>query len=94
MRSSHNDIRCDVFHIRVCPRKPAAKFLHRHFETRRGVAAPAIFEGQITAERTIAVVAGQARHAARGGKMFKRSRRANLSRLWGAGSQPVAIGAG
>ena len=58
------------------------------------MAALAVFEGEIAAERTFAVVTGETRAAASGGEVFRCGRRAYLTSLCGAGGGPVAVSAG
>jgi hypothetical protein len=44
---------------------------HRHLETGRGVAAATVFEGQVAAKGTLAIVTGEATLPAPGSEMLK-----------------------
>ena len=56
--------------------------------------ALAIFERQIAAKGSSAVVTRETARAARGDKMFGRRGRTDLTRLGRARGQPVTVGAG
>ena len=66
--------------------------LHRHLETGRGVAAATVFEGQVAAKGTLAIVTGEAALPTARSKMLKRLRRTHLAGLWQTCRQCMAIG--
>jgi len=57
------------------------------------VAALAVSEAGVAAESMLAVVTGHARLSARGVEVLGRVRGTDLSRLWRAGDELVAVGA-
>ena len=76
------------FHRLHCSHKEAQKaqtFLIGHAEGWPGVATLAVFESEVAAEGTLAVVTGQTGRAARGDEMFCCGGRADLERLGCAG---------
>jgi hypothetical protein len=62
-------------------RQKKTKILIRHAESRTGVAALAVFEGEVAAEGTLAVVTGQTGRAAGCDEVLCWGGRADLARL-------------
>jgi len=80
----------------ILPQKStkAQNFLHRHPKSWTGMATLAVFEGQIAAEGSLAVVTRDTRRAAGGDKVFGRCGRTYLACLGRACSEPVTVIAG
>ena len=66
----------------------------RHLETCRRVAAATVFEREVAAKGTLAIMTGQASLPTRSSEMLKGKRRTDLARLGRARRQRVTIGAG
>ena len=68
--------------------------LHRHAKGGAGVAALAVFEGEVAAEGAFAVVTGETGHIAGGDEVFCGARGADLASLCGAGGEFVTVSTG